>query len=172
MGDLENQEVIHLLRHKRHDWMNQIQLIQGYITMGKMDRLEHQVNQIVQEAEEERKLLNSSAYEFSLWLLSFNWENEQYRLKYLVNADVDLSRHDHKLLAYAKRMMNILDEHSHSEELYEGTLEIHQPDDSKFKLSWNWNGLFLVEVEEALSGEGFLTAHDPGYELSIEMMIE
>ncbi|WP_173916016.1 Spo0B domain-containing protein [Halobacillus sp. Marseille-Q1614] len=170
---MENQEVVHLLRHKRHDWMNQMQLIQGYVAMGKMDRLQHQVNQVITEAEEERKLLNTSAYEFSLWLLTFNWEYERFRITYWVNTEVDLSRHDRKLLACAQRMLAILDEHSHSEELYEGTLEIHQGNASEqVKLSWNWSGAFSDNVIAELKKESFLTAHEPGYELSIEMMIE
>lgn len=61
---MDDKEIITLLRHKRHDWMNQIQLLQGYASLGKQERLLDQIDDIKEEAENERRILNSDAVVF------------------------------------------------------------------------------------------------------------
>ncbi|MEC3882616.1 sporulation initiation phosphotransferase [Halobacillus litoralis] len=171
---MEEKEIIELLRHKRHDWMNQIQLLQGYATLGKQDRLLSQMEEIKEEAEEERKLLNSHSLHFSLWLLSFNWVHKTYRLRYFIRGEVDLSRHDHTLFAYGKRMIEIMDGHIGNEELYEGTCTIYVGGQDTLGLSWEWEGLFHKpeRLKETLNKEGFIATIFDSKELSIEMTIE
>ncbi|SFJ16800.1 stage 0 sporulation protein B (sporulation initiation phosphotransferase) [Halobacillus dabanensis] len=171
---MEEKDIIALLRHKRHDWMNQIQLIQGYASLGKQDRLLSQIEEVKEEAEEERKLLNSDALLFPLWLLAFNWVHKAYRLRYFIRNEVDLSRHDQKLTAYGKRMIEILDEHIGNEDLYEGILTIYVGGQDTLGLSWEWEGLFHDPglLKEKLNEEGFIATIFESKELSIEMTIE
>ena len=168
--------MITVLRHKRHDWMNQIQLIQGYASLGKQDRLMEQLEEVKEEAEQERRLLNSGAPHFSLWLLSFNWKQEQFRLRFqLKEEDIDLSRHDSVIIAYVKRMLELLDAYKVEGELYEGTLFVYQGyQPSTFSLSWEWEGPFLhaEELKQKLDQEGFISTMFEDRELSIEMTIE
>ncbi|WP_163526471.1 Spo0B domain-containing protein [Halobacillus ihumii] len=171
---MSKEEIIAILRHKRHDWMNQIQLIQGYASMGKIDKLQLQLNRISQESEQERRLLNSGAYEFSVWLLTFNWNQEQYRLVYSIHENVDLPRHDQKVTAYAKRLLTLLDEFSIKDELYEGSVQIYQGINSgQLGISWEWKGTFSDpgRLNRVLEEEGFI-AYCEEDELSIEMTIE
>ena len=171
---MEEKEIITLLRHKRHDWMNQIQLIQGYASLGKQDLLLSQLEEVKEEAEEERKLLNSDALQFQLWLLSFNWVHKAYRIRYFLKDDVDLSRHDQKLTAYGKRMIEIMDGHIGKYELYEGTLTIYMGGQGTLGLSWEWEGFFHHPdgLKEELNNEGFIATIFESKELSIEMSIE
>ncbi|WP_231572563.1 Spo0B domain-containing protein [Halobacillus sp. BBL2006] len=167
-------EIITLLRHKRHDWMNQIQLIQGYASLGKQERLMDQIEELITESEYERKLLNSNAVQFPLWLLSFNWNHEQFRLKYVVKDELDLSRHDEKLTALAKRMLELIDDHTLEDELYEGTVHLYQGFDSgSIGLSWEWEGQLHngESLKQRLNNEGFIATVFEDQELSIEMMI-
>ncbi|UOR12169.1 Spo0B domain-containing protein [Halobacillus amylolyticus] len=139
---MSKEEMIAILRHKRHDWMNQIQLIQGYASMGKIDKVQAQVDKIIQESEQERRLLNSSACDFSLWLLTFNWNQDQYRLEYTIQRDVDLPRHDQSLTAYAKRLLTLMDEFREKDELYEGSVQVYQGvEPHQLGVSWEWRGL-------------------------------
>ncbi|MFC7060765.1 Spo0B domain-containing protein [Halobacillus seohaensis] len=174
---MNDKDIIHILRHKRHDWMNQLQLVDGYASMGKMDRMKEQLDKIITDAEQERRLLNSSAYHFSIWLLTFNWENQQCRLSYVINEDIDLSRHDEQLVAYANQTLDILNEHCLFGELYEGTIQIkknQQQEKENVVVSWDWLGSFKDEplLMEKLYNKGFSASLDTGSELSIEITIE
>ncbi|ARI76936.1 Spo0B domain-containing protein [Halobacillus mangrovi] len=167
-------DMIMLLRHKRHDWMNQIQLIHGYASLGKHDRLMNQLEDLRTESEYERRILNSDAVKFPLWLLSFNWNHEQFRLKYIVKDELDLSRHDEELTALAKRMVEWIGEHKVEGELYEGTVHLYQGFDSNsIGLSWEWEGQLHngESLKQRLNNEGFIATVFDDQELSIEMMI-
>ncbi|UOQ93861.1 Spo0B domain-containing protein [Halobacillus shinanisalinarum] len=171
---MSKEEMIAILRHKRHDWMNQIQLIQGYASMGKVDKVQVQVDKIIQDSEQERRLLNSSAYEFSLWLLTFNLNQDQYRLTYTIQLDVDLPIFDKKLTAYAKRLLTLMDEFRKKDELYEGRVQMYQRlGTHQLGVSWEWKGAFIApeRLETKLNDEGFIAFYD-GDELSVEMTIE
>lgn len=172
---MSEKDVISLLRHKRHDWMNQIQLIHGYATLGKQDRLMDQLEQLREESEHERRLLNSHASHFPMWLITFNWNHEQFRIQYKVNDRVDLSRHDRRLTACGKRMIEIMNEFKMADVLYEGTLHIHQGyETDSVGLSWEWTGLLKEsdDLKRHLNDEGFIATIFEDEELSIEMMIE
>ncbi|MGP4061577.1 Spo0B domain-containing protein [Halobacillus sp. H74] len=171
---MDEKEIIALLRHKRHDWMNQIQLIQGYASLGNQDRLMVQIEEVKEEAEEERKLLNSDAEQFPLWLFTFNWVHRSYRIRYFLKEEVDLSRHDHKLKAYAKRMLELMDGHIEEDELYEGTVTIYVGGQAAVGMSWEWDGPFRhpADLKKKLNEEGFIATIFDSRELSIEMTIE
>ncbi|WP_264188325.1 Spo0B domain-containing protein [Halobacillus litoralis] len=171
---MEEKEIIALLRHKRHDWMNQIQLLQGYASLGKQDRLLQQMEEVKEEAEEERKLLNSDADHFSLWLITFNWIHKTYRLKYFLTQQIDLSRHDQQLIAYATRMLEIMDDHIEKDELYECKLTIYVGAQETVGLSWEWEGPFHTSeaLIEKLNNEGFIATIFERKELSVEMTME
>lgn len=51
-------ELIHLLSHSRHDWMNKLQLIKGNLTLKKYDRVFEIIDEVVIEAQHESKLSN------------------------------------------------------------------------------------------------------------------
>ncbi|MCA0982616.1 Spo0B domain-containing protein [Halobacillus yeomjeoni] len=172
---MSEKEMISLLRHKRHDWMNQIQLIHGYATLGRQDRLMDQIDQLREESEQERRLLNSHSHDFSLWLITFNWKHDQFRVKYSIHEDIDLSRHDETLTAYGRRMIDLMSLHITEEALYEGSVHIYQGYESQtLSLSWEWNGFFkdAEGLKQRLNEEGFIATVFENEELSIEMMIE
>ncbi len=169
---MESHEVLHILRHKRHDWMNQIQLVQGYASMGKMERVKEHLRQIVDQAEHERRLLNCKADNFSLWLFTFNWSYNQYQLTYLLDEDIDLSSHDKQLAAYAKKIVSTLDEHSINDELYEGILHIYKSNEL-ISLNWSWVGEFNRKQELAEKLESFgVTDIDNPQEVKLNCTIE
>ncbi|MCA1009811.1 Spo0B domain-containing protein [Halobacillus halophilus] len=172
---MDDKEIITLLRHKRHDWMNQIQLLQGYASLGKQERLLDQIEDIKNEAENERRILNSDAVVFPIWLISFNWKYDYYRIKYSLSEDVDLSRHDQKLQACGERMIELMNDYRVEDELYEGSVQIYKGiDEHSLGVSWEWDGrfrhidTFLKELNQA----GFIATILEERELSIEMMID
>jgi len=47
----KNWTTVELLRHARHDWLNKIQLIKGNMSIGKMDRVEAIIEEIIMDAQ-------------------------------------------------------------------------------------------------------------------------
>lgn len=76
--------VLHALRQYRHDWLNKIQLIKGYIDLGRMEKVQQLIEEVIQEAKNESDLTNLNMKRVATKLLTFNWENHPYVLTYEV----------------------------------------------------------------------------------------
>lgn len=57
------------LRHYRHNWMNEIQILAGYAQLQKYDELKDFLGSLLQQAEREKVMLQISDPELSLFLL-------------------------------------------------------------------------------------------------------
>ncbi|MFD1018896.1 Spo0B domain-containing protein [Thalassobacillus hwangdonensis] len=173
-------EVIQLLRHKRHDWMNQLQLIQGYTTMGKTEKVHATIQKTIETSQEEQKLMNLNVPYLTLWLLSFNWSHENHRLEFKIDMESqDLSYKDLTLLAYCEETIRILESQSDPESLYEGTLVIYKQQPSNVEVSMVFSGNYANT--ENIIGEleqlEFLTAAkledaDHQQQLSMKLNVE
>ncbi|HZG73715.1 MAG TPA: Spo0B C-terminal domain-containing protein [Chondromyces sp.] len=74
--------VVEALRFARHDWMNQIQLIKGFLALGKVERAEQFIEEIILQARQDSHLTNLELTELAELFLTFNWENHSFRLEY------------------------------------------------------------------------------------------
>ncbi|WP_049663430.1 Spo0B C-terminal domain-containing protein [Bacillus sp. FJAT-27231] len=79
-----NWTIIRALQHARHDWMNHIQLIKGYIALGKTEEAERVIEQTVMQAKQEAHLCNLALPELAKLLITFNWEAHAFQLEYEV----------------------------------------------------------------------------------------
>lgn len=75
---------IELLRHVRHDWLNKLQLIKGNLDLNKIDRTKEIITEIVIEAQNETKLSNLEFPNFTLLLLTHNWEQHAFQIDFEV----------------------------------------------------------------------------------------
>ncbi|NPC93537.1 sporulation protein [Bacillus sp. WMMC1349] len=104
-------ELVHLLSHSRHDWMNKLQLIKGNLTLKKYDRVFEIIEEAVIEAQHESKLSNLKIPRFAYELLTFNWKARSLTLEYEVLGEVrDLSSYDDKLVCLIGQLLRIFDE--------------------------------------------------------------
>ncbi|WP_100398216.1 Spo0B C-terminal domain-containing protein [Bacillus sp. FJAT-44742] len=71
---------VEILKHARHDWLNQIQLIQGNISLGRYERVEEIIRGIVQKARHESRLSTMNVPKVADFLLTFNWGNHWFIL--------------------------------------------------------------------------------------------
>lgn len=76
---------VELLRYARHDWLNKVQLIKGNISLGKLDRVNAVLDEIVIEAEQDARLCHLDMAAFSELLLTGNWKNYGFTLFYEIN---------------------------------------------------------------------------------------
>jgi stage 0 sporulation protein B (sporulation initiation phosphotransferase) len=76
--------MIEVLRHSRHDWLNKLQLIKGNIDLNRIDRVNAIIDEIVIEAQHETKLSNLHIPLFASLLIRANWESNIFTLEYEV----------------------------------------------------------------------------------------
>ena len=89
---------IELLRHVRHDWLNKLQLIKGNLDLNKIDRTKEIISEIVIEAQNETKLSNLHFPNFTLLLLTHNWEQHKFQIDFEVINDIKCKVVDDDLL--------------------------------------------------------------------------
>ncbi|GAA0334108.1 sporulation initiation phosphotransferase B [Bacillus carboniphilus] len=82
MGDPKN--VVDILRHARHDWLNKLQLIKGNLELGKTERAKEIIDEIIIEARHESDLSNIGLNQFSTFLLTYNWKQHFFILEFEV----------------------------------------------------------------------------------------
>ena len=80
-------DIVEVLRHSRHDWLNRLQLIKGNLDLNRIDRAKAVIDEIIIEAQHESKLTNLKMPLFASMLLKANWENHTFKLEYEVLQD-------------------------------------------------------------------------------------
>ncbi|WP_188206278.1 Spo0B domain-containing protein [Alkalibacillus aidingensis] len=84
---MHSKEFLDWLRLYRHDLMNDLQLVQGYASMGKHDKSKEKLNNLIERLNRERKLQTLNAPEFVRWLLTINLEENHLALSFTVEGD-------------------------------------------------------------------------------------
>jgi len=103
---MEEREILKILQHYRHDIINELQVVQGYLAMGKTDRANIKMNDLFRHFNEERKLMLLNVPNFALWITRFNSIYENYRLVYNIHIeDRDLNALDFVLLERCRQII-------------------------------------------------------------------
>ncbi len=122
---------INLLRHSRHDWLNRIQLIKGYLALGDSEKVNQLIDSFVQESNKETAISNLEMDTFVSYILTFNWENHPIMLDYEVEGTVrKLSKYDMEMYDFTQAFFTELAQHVEmfSENQMEITIEINEDD--------------------------------------------
>jgi stage 0 sporulation protein B (sporulation initiation phosphotransferase) len=82
-------DIVEVLRHSRHDWLNRLQLIKGNLDLNRIDRAKAVIDEIIIETQHESKLSNLKMPLFASLLLKSNWENPSFKLEYEVLQDTE-----------------------------------------------------------------------------------
>ena len=110
---MKNKEwnTVEVLRHARHDWLNQMQLIKGNLDLNKLDRVREIINEIVIEAQNESKLSNLNSPQFATLLLTTRWENYSFEFEFQVIDELKCgSIDDVELEKFTKQFFVLLNE--------------------------------------------------------------
>lgn len=157
---MDASDVIQLLRFYRHDLLNQLQLIGGYLSMDKPASAKEKLDNYARYLDKEKKLLNLNAPSFALWLLFFNDTYQNFRMTYDIQADNShLEKEDALLTSQCEEIFHYLGEHLPQSEFYEGffLLEVEDIPDTSIKVSIKQSGDFRkVDVEAIKQLNGIL----------------
>ncbi|MBA4537189.1 Spo0B domain-containing protein [Bacillus aquiflavi] len=111
----ENWTIVDVLRHVRHDWMNQLQLIKGNLELNKIDRAKEIMNDIITSAQQESRLTNLKLPRLAELLITFNWRPHRFKIKYeVIDDQINIMKHDEMLTKWFKAFLEKLEEGSAS----------------------------------------------------------
>jgi len=83
---------IRTLSHHRHDWMNELQIMYGYLRLNKPDRAAEIVERIRERMDNESRISGLGHAELSMFLLSYRTTCDQMRLEVEVQEGLSLDR--------------------------------------------------------------------------------
>lgn len=146
-------DIVEVLRHSRHDWLNRLQLIKGNLDLNRIDRAKAYINEIVIEAQHEAKLSNFHLPIFASLLLKSNWENHLFQLEYEVLNDLEaVEINDNILSNWTKSFFICLDKAI--EAFQENHLSITiQPQSDGVRFFFDFSGIIVKKelIEQFLN---------------------
>ncbi|MFD2759546.1 Spo0B domain-containing protein [Lentibacillus juripiscarius] len=154
---MEERDVIQLLRHYRHDLLNQLQIVDGYLSMEKTDKARTKLLDYTKHLQEESKLVNLNAPSFALYVLQLDTLYPNFRSAYSIHThDRDLQHVDSLLVEYCKKVMAITDHMTDTMELYDIHLHVHDRSADMIQLELRMNGKFpdLPALNEKINNAG------------------
>ncbi|WHX99464.1 sporulation initiation phosphotransferase B [Neobacillus sp. DY30] len=146
-------DIVEVLRHSRHDWLNRLQLIKGNLDLNRIDRAKAYINEIVIEAQHEAKLSNFHLPMFASLLLKSNWENHLFQLEYEVLNDLEAVEINDSILSnWTKSFFICLDQAI--EAFQENHLSITiQPESNGVRFFFDFSGIIIKKelIEQFLN---------------------
>lgn len=119
-------EIVKLLQHRRHDLVNDVQVMHGYASMEMFDKVEEKLNEFLISTEHERKLHMLQAPSFILWVETFCMKHQNFNLTYEIHDDVNLKKHDEWITNTCEKLIQVVKDYSDAEELYELYLKVYK----------------------------------------------
>ncbi|GAB4073308.1 hypothetical protein GCM10028778_08430 [Barrientosiimonas marina] len=144
MGD---DDVIELFRHYRHDLMNHLQVIDGYASMGKTDKLQHKLKDYLTDLQEESKLINLNAPAFSLYILQLMILHPRFHLAYRIGMEnADLRTVDQLLAERSEEVMAKIERTTNNLDVYDLTMQLDHVSDDIIELAFTVSGYLPPNV--------------------------
>lgn len=170
-------DVVRLLSHTRHDWLNRIQLIKGYTQLGDTEKVNEYIDFIVQEARKETHVSNLLCEQFVSFILTYNWNQHPFVLEYEVEGEVrDIPIFDEELYQFATLFFKEIDCRISSFETSQMTITIQlTEEDVRFYFDFFGKLTSIEELEKWLKEQEVLNRLTIGEltitteELSVEL---
>lgn len=124
----EKWEVLEVLRHSRHDWLNRIQLIKGYMATGQKEQLEETMMKIISDSLNEAKICSLQIPKFAEFIITYNWKPRTIVLDYEVLGDpCSLKKLDKMMTDWIENFLGKLESwvHIYEENFLSLTIEIN-----------------------------------------------
>ncbi|WP_170140736.1 Spo0B domain-containing protein [Oceanobacillus arenosus] len=150
---MEEKEVVEVLQFYRHDIMNDLQIISGYVSMGKIEKVEQKFEELLSFYEEERKLMSLKAPKFILWIIRFNNLYDNFRLTYNIHLEnTQLSMIDDILIKRSKKVMDFFSRITNLSTLYEVNLDlIKKRETSQIEVKFSIDGHVELANSETIN---------------------
>lgn len=143
---MEEQDVIKLLQYYQHDFLNELQIIQGYASLDKPETIKDKIDACVSLYQEERKLIHLNIPKFALWIMRTPHDHQNIRLSYEIHLEqIDLFLMDQTFLDIGELLVKHINEYERELELYELHIRMeHNVQPSSVSVVWH----ILGELDE------------------------
>lgn len=108
MQEQDRQTFIRTLSRHRHDWMNDLQILYGYIQLNKPDKAAKIVDRIRERMETGSRISQLGHHELSLFLLSFETICNHVRLDVKISEGIALDRLRQGAGPFASGLMRLI----------------------------------------------------------------
>jgi stage 0 sporulation protein B (sporulation initiation phosphotransferase) len=106
-----NWSVVEALRHARHDWMNDLQLIKGNLDLNRVDKAKQIIEEMVLKAQNESKLSSLKLPNFIEWMMTYNWGKHSVQLEFeVLHIDSGYHLEEKVLLKWCQTFLNKIEE--------------------------------------------------------------
>lgn len=172
---MREEDVLHILRHYRHDLVNHLQIVQGYLSMDKPDKARSKIESFMDLMEGERKLVNLEAPKFALYLIQFDTIYQNFRLSYTIHTiRTDLYQLDDILKEQCRYVMGQITEAADKMELYMVHLQLNDMKDQsgvevKLSIQGDFISEFKIKSEENMDLPANVRQTDDGIVCSIQI---
>ncbi len=155
---MKEQDVVEMLRHYRHDWLNDMQLILGYAQMGKLDKIQSKITEVMERSNQERGLDRLNIPKTMVWLYQLNWRSGtfQLHLQSLIEEQPTIIN-DEELLAKVQKIFQILPSYQKEYEEYIGTLIFKKVNHTiHIHLTFDTNWINIDALKQKLESLSFI----------------
>ena len=124
---MDEKQAIKLIQRLRHDWMNELQLILGYIQLGKQDKAEEKIHEIIEKAGQNRALDRLLIPKTTIFLHLLNAEYTHFQWEWHVDTDSikgDTYPDDDQLKQQLSQIYEKLQPHFINYEVYHAKLSL------------------------------------------------
>lgn len=87
---MDAKEVANLFQFYRHELLNHLQVIQGYVKLGNTDKADEKMSNLFELLHHERNLLNMKIPTVFLWMLTCNMNDQQYKVSCSIKFEGNL----------------------------------------------------------------------------------
>ncbi|WLV23676.1 Spo0B domain-containing protein [Aciduricibacillus chroicocephali] len=127
---MNEREVMQILQKYRHDVLNQIQLLHGYLSMNRPERARELLDDWIELCDQDRRLSSLSIPQFTLWTARFDSLYSRLRMYHKINTTgIKLTHHDEELHRISNQFADALLRSSSPEILHEVTLSVNNDDE-------------------------------------------
>jgi len=107
---MKHWETIEVLKHSRHDWLNKIQLIKGYLDLNRLEEVHKVLDEILVETKNNSNLDRLNLPSFSQLLYTHNWSSTSFFLEFEVEEAISIPLDDQTLALWTSSFFSTLNE--------------------------------------------------------------
>lgn len=131
---MDENNFIKLLQHRRHDILNEFQVIQGYLSMEKTNKVHDKIDDVVASFQEERLLFQTNAPKFIMFIQQMKHVQNSFLFSYQIKTgENDLSPIDEELHKKSEQFLNWFHEVKEKNELYHIKCKLNQTESNKIE---------------------------------------
>ncbi|HLR14610.1 MAG TPA: Spo0B domain-containing protein [Bacillota bacterium] len=152
------EEIVELLQYRRHDLVNDMQIIHGYVSMDMLDRAQEKVEEFLRKTEQERKLYMLKAPLFTICIEKFRMHQEIFTLTYDIHEMIELQDYDECLTKICNTLLEIITTHFNHEHMHVLQIDIGTKGEQHGYVQITVDSIhsrLYDEIEEQLTGNNY-----------------